>query len=125
MNGNKILVVYNTCGISGKDNSASYIKSLHSILDQDFAGFDLVMSSCLNDSSTRNSVMKALGSSVKYNFIDERHPVNVTFNHTIKKVVEERVNTKATCMLIPVVFSEIKQISSLRYIVYSPRINME
>ena len=89
MSDRKILVVYNTCGISGKDNSASYIKSLQNILEQEFSGFDVVMSSCLNHQHTRSAVMGAIGSSIKYNFIYERHPVNVTFNHTVKRVVEE------------------------------------
>ena len=84
MSDRKILVVYNTCGISGKDNSTSYIRSMNNILEQEFSGFDLVMSSCLNHQDTRNAVMEAIGSSAKYNFIYERHPVNVTFNHTVK-----------------------------------------
>ena len=91
MSDRKILVVYNTCGISGKDNSASYIRSMNNILEQKFSGFDLVMSSCLNHQDTRHAVMEAIGSAAKYNFIYERHPVNVTFNHTVKKVIEEKV----------------------------------
>ena len=90
MSDRKILVVYNTCGISGKDNSASYIRSMSNILEQEFSGFDLVMSSCLNHQDTRHAVMEAIGSAAKYNFIYERHPVNVTFNHTVKKVIEEK-----------------------------------
>lgn len=84
----KILVVYNTCGISGKENSRFYIDSLRSILDQDFNGFDIVMSSCLNSELTRKNVLNEFGSKIKYNFIDEKHPVNVTFNHTVRKTIE-------------------------------------
>ena len=85
----KILVVYNTCGISGKENSSFYIDSLHSILNQEFDGFDVVMSSCLNSDKTRSNVFDIFKNKIKYNFINERHPVNVTFNHSIRKTIEK------------------------------------
>tara|TARA_R110002020_G_scaffold105661_5_gene246300 strand:+ start:241 stop:1215 length:975 start_codon:yes stop_codon:yes gene_type:complete len=84
----KILVVYNTCGISGKDNSSSYIESIKSILRQDFCDFDIVVSSCLNTQLTRDAMRDHFGDRIKYNFINEKHPVNVTFNHSIRKAIE-------------------------------------
>jgi hypothetical protein len=84
----KILVVYNTCGISGKENSKYYINSLKSILSQDFDSFDIVVSSCLNSKLTRQALVSEFSNRVKYNFINEKHPVNVTFNHSIEKTVE-------------------------------------
>lgn len=77
-----ILVVYNTCGISGKENSSVYIKNISSILKQN-CEFDLVISSCLNSDYTINNLKKYFGKNVKYNIIEERHPVNVTFNHSV------------------------------------------
>ena len=88
MSDKKILVVYNTCGVSGKDNSDSYIESISSILNQNLTGFDVVMSSCLNMPSSLEAVRSFFGSKIKYNFINEKHPVNVTFNHSIRKVIE-------------------------------------
>ena len=85
----KILVVYNTCGISGKENSSFYIHSLNSILNQEFDGFDVVISSCLNSNETRLNIFNIFKDRVKYNFINERHPVNVTFNHSVRKTIEK------------------------------------
>lgn len=89
----KILVVYNTCGISGRENSDQYLSSIESVLLQEIGGgndFDLVMSSCLNTEDTMDKVYKAYGKAIHYNLIQERHPVNVTFNHSVDKVVERR-----------------------------------
>jgi|TARA_R100001594_G_scaffold764_3_gene3084 hypothetical protein len=84
----KILVVYNTCGISGKENSDYYAKSIESILEQDFCSFDVVVSSCLNSEETRDKLLSKFSGQVKFNFIDEIHPVNVTFNHSVMKSIE-------------------------------------
>ena len=84
----KILVVYNTCGISGKENSGHYIKSIQSILNQDFDDFDVIVSSCLNSEETRDKLLDKFSGKVKFNFVDEKHPVNVTFNHSVMKSIE-------------------------------------
>lgn len=84
----KILVVYNTCGISGKDNSDSYIESIQSILNQDLDSFDIVVSSCLNSEITINKLLKAFSRRVSFNIINERHPVNVTFNHSVDQMIK-------------------------------------
>ena len=84
----KILVVYNTCGISGKENSDYYVRFIQSIIDQDFDSFDIVVSSCLNSEETRNKLLNKFSGKVKFNFVDERHPVNVTFNHSVMKSIK-------------------------------------
>ena len=84
---NKILVVYNTCGIISNENSESYITSISSILEQQHDKFDVVISSCLNNEYTRAEVKAFFGNKIRYNFINEPHPVNVTFNHTIETSV--------------------------------------
>jgi hypothetical protein len=85
----KILVVYNTCGISGKENSKYYVQSLNSILNQDFDSFDVIVSSCLNSDVTKDNLKKEFTGRVKFNFIEEKHPVNVTFNHSVYKTVQK------------------------------------
>ena len=35
----KLLAVFNTCGISGRENVSSYIASIKNILNQDFDDF--------------------------------------------------------------------------------------
>ena len=80
----KILVVYNTCGISGKENSKDYIISIDSILSQKFDSFDVLVSSCLNSQETIHSIANKFHGKILINNIKEKHPVNVTFNHSIK-----------------------------------------
>jgi len=86
---NKLLVVYNTCGISGRRNVPQYINSLNHILNQDLDGCKVIVSSCLNEHDDRQELINTFGNRLSYNFIDESLPVNVTFNHALLKGVEE------------------------------------
>ena len=47
----KLLIVYNTCGISGRSNIEGYISSLNSILRQDIEDVEVVVSACMNSAS--------------------------------------------------------------------------
>ena len=85
---NKLIVVFNTCGISGREDIHSYIKSIHSILNQNFQNYRIVVSSCLNSSLARNILVNEFGDKVSYNFINDKLPVNITFNHSVQKMVE-------------------------------------
>jgi hypothetical protein len=78
----KLLVVYNTCGILGKDNTDYYIDSLLLMLSQKFDDFHIVISDCCTKPGYRDKLVNIFGEQVSYNFIDDAHPVNVTFNHT-------------------------------------------
>lgn len=87
----KILVVYNTCGISGKENGQQYVDSIESILLQEIGSgddFDVVMSSCMNRPESLERVYDAFGKAIHYNMIEEVHPVNVTFNHSVEEMVK-------------------------------------
>jgi hypothetical protein len=79
---NKILCVYNICGLGGKDNSDHYISCIHSILRQRFDGYRLVISDCLNSIAVRTKLQKEFGAAVSYNWIDQKLTVNQTFNKT-------------------------------------------
>ena len=83
-----ILVVYNTCGLSGKENSASYIKNIQIILDQQFDSFDLVVSCCMVNILTKTMLLNEFEGDVKFNFINETHPVNVTFNQSVIETIK-------------------------------------
>lgn len=80
----KLIIIFNTCGISGKDNSAIYINHINGILNQNFDDFRVVLSSCLNSNQTRNSLLKHFGNKISYSFIDQLLPVNITFNKSIQ-----------------------------------------
>ncbi len=86
---NQLLVVFNTCGISGKENVAHYIDSINSFLLQDFE-LDVVVSACKASRETKDLIESIFGNQVDRNYIEEVLPVNVTFNHTVLEAVKRR-----------------------------------
>lgn len=82
----RICVVYNTCGISGRDNSNYYIHAIRSILAQDHEDKFVVVSACKVSPSIINKLKNEFGDRVAINVIDTVVPVNVSFNHTCKDV---------------------------------------
>jgi hypothetical protein len=85
----RILVVFNTCGISGNEQVANYVKSINSIFEQSYTNFKLVLSSCLNTPATLQKLHEQFGNKLSYVVVNEVHPVNVTFNFAIQKMVEQ------------------------------------
>ena len=85
----KLCIVFNICGISGRENVNYYISSIKSILNQEFDDFRIVISSCLSSPFVIETLLKEFGDSVSYNFINEVLPVNITFNQTAIKFTEE------------------------------------
>lgn len=84
----KIAVIFNTCGISGRENYINYISSIESFLNQNFLDFRVIVSSCFNSLFVRKTLMKHFGNRISYNFIDHMLPVNITFNKTAQVVTE-------------------------------------
>ena len=80
---NKLLVIFNICGISGNENIGHYIKVIHQILNQDFDSYNIVLSSCMSSASTIDAIQKEFGDTISYNFINEVLPVLVTFNLSV------------------------------------------
>jgi hypothetical protein len=85
----KLLVIYNTCGISGRFNFDHYRDSLHSILRQDLDGIEVALSSCLNNEGEIFMLKEEFGDRISYNTINQKLPVSVTFNHTVEKCREK------------------------------------
>ena len=52
----KYLIVYNICGISGKDNTDYYIEAIKTITEQTYKDYNLIVSSCLNTKEQINKV---------------------------------------------------------------------
>jgi hypothetical protein len=88
MKDRKILVVYNTCGIRG-DNTNWYIECLESILNQNFSGFRVVLSSCLNSKECIAEIVKKFRNTISYCIHSEPHTVNMTFNKAVQDTVAE------------------------------------
>jgi len=83
----KLLVVYNTCGIK-RDNTDWYIKCINSLLDQDFDGYKIVLSSCLNSPACFKKIYNTFGNKISYCYHAEPHTVNITFNKTVQECVK-------------------------------------
>ena len=86
---NKLLVVYNICGFSRREPVDWYIDCLKNILNQDFEDCRLVVSSCGNNMETIKKLLGTFGNQISYNFINDRITVNMSFNHTVRRCVEE------------------------------------
>lgn len=84
----KLLVFFNTCGISGREHVELYKKCIRAILDQEGEGFRIVLSSCLNTKGVRESIATEFKDRISYNFIDTLCPVNISFNHSVMKAVD-------------------------------------
>jgi hypothetical protein len=84
----KLAVIFNTCGVSRRENVSHYISAINSILSQDFDNFHVVLSSCLNSPAVQNEMREEFGDRISYNFVNELVPVPVSFNHSIEKYVE-------------------------------------
>ena len=85
---NKLIVFYNTCGISGREYVDLYKKCIYAMLNQDLDGVRIVFSSCLNSKQTRLAIMNEFNDRISYNIIDTLVPVNISFNHSVIKAVE-------------------------------------
>ena len=85
----KLLVVYNTCGLSNRSNIGPYLQSLQSILQQDFDDFEVALSACMNAPVDIELIRSQLLDAISYNEIKEVVPVNISFNHTVLKCVEK------------------------------------
>ena len=85
---NKVLVVFNTCGISGRENVNHYVEAIKGIVDQKFDGFRVAISSCKNSPESIQHLRQNFGNSITYNLIKDAVPVNVSFNHTVRKNVD-------------------------------------
>ena len=86
---NKLLVVYNTCGFLGREPVDWYIDCIKNILNQDFDGHRIVISSCGNRIDTIKKLLSTFGNQISYNLINDRITVNQSFNHTVAKCVKE------------------------------------
>jgi len=77
----KLVTVFNTCGLSGRENVNQYISGLRSLLKQERVDQRVIWSSCCNKPSDWDRVMEVFGSQISYYFTEDVRTVNMTFNH--------------------------------------------
>lgn len=85
MNNDRYLVIYNTCELKG-NNLWWYINCLQNLLRQDYSNFQIAVSGCKLTQATKVGLRQAFKDKIWFNFIDDLHTVNVTFNHTAKVI---------------------------------------
>jgi len=83
---NKVLLVYNTCGIRG-DNTEHYIKCIKTLLKQKFDGFKIVLSSCKNSTECIKQLYAEFKNEISYCLTRDLYTVNITFNNAVRKSV--------------------------------------
>tara|TARA_R100000030_G_scaffold18556_1_gene12858 strand:+ start:19489 stop:20532 length:1044 start_codon:yes stop_codon:yes gene_type:complete len=88
MKNRKMLVVYNTCGIK-REAPDWYIECIRNLLDQDFDGFHVAISCCMNSKECIKKLYKEFGSKISYCLYPEKHVVQTTFNKTVLEVVNK------------------------------------
>ncbi|MEK6878868.1 MAG: hypothetical protein AABY22_04635 [Nanoarchaeota archaeon] len=89
---NKLLIIYNICGLNCPDDMSrydSYCQSIGSIINQDFSDHRLCISSCCNSVKLRSHLQNKYNLSCDFYFNYESVPVNITLNHSIQKCVEK------------------------------------
>jgi hypothetical protein len=85
----KLLAVYNICGINGGAQTDLYISRLRSMLDQDLDGVQVALSSCMSSPEQIQDIRKEFGDRLVYNSIHEVLPISVTFNHTVQQCIKK------------------------------------
>lgn len=85
----RLLSVYNICNIGNQGNVPYYIDSLRSLLSQDFDGeHKVAVSGCMVLDGTQRGLEGIFGQNLTYNFIEEPHPLSITFNDTVNQCVK-------------------------------------
>jgi hypothetical protein len=84
-----LLVIYNACGLSGKENSSSYIQHIETILAQDLEDKKIVFSGCYISPETFHNVSDWFRDRISYCLTNEELAVNQSFNLAVQKSVEE------------------------------------
>lgn len=78
----EIIAIFNTAGVSGKENAQFYIGAIHALLNQKDVDCRVVLSSWRNSDKDRDILMAEFKDRISYNFIDDHAPVSITFNHS-------------------------------------------
>jgi hypothetical protein len=85
-----ILVIYNICGLK-YDNISMWLNHLKDIAEQKYSNFTLAVSGCIVSERSKRILedFKTQYPNIVLNFIEDKLPVNVTFNHTAQVCTEQ------------------------------------
>lgn len=81
----RCLIIYNICGLSGKDNYTVYREALRLILMQNGIGTEdeVIVSGCMVQEHVKKKMIDEYGKRCHFLWIDESLPLNVTFNKAV------------------------------------------
>tara|TARA_R110000851_G_scaffold333049_2_gene510890 strand:+ start:1153 stop:2151 length:999 start_codon:yes stop_codon:yes gene_type:complete len=99
MGKNRILVVYNTCGLSIEPDERHWIKEIEMLLAQSMPGVHIVHSDCGTSAEKRSVVKDYFGTKISYYHTPEGLPVQQTCNHAIKNVIKQKGRFEFYCYL--------------------------
>ncbi len=80
-----IIVIYNTCGLSGRNNTYYWVNAVSNLLQQDYSDMKVVISDCCSPKSWRNEIISVLGDEIDLVCYDDVLPLNRTVNLTARK----------------------------------------
>ena len=91
MSKNTTLVVYNTCGLSKKNNWQWYEECIDNLFQQDLQNYVVAVSDCMGLDIVRNNLKSKYGNKINFflNEINEIYTVNTTFNMTVRKAIKK------------------------------------
>ena len=90
MEKNRLLIVYNICGISGKDNIKYYMPAIQALLNNARDGDTVLISGCMTDPKHKHILRSHFGNNVEYVWTDEVRTISFTFNRAVREVVDRR-----------------------------------
>ena len=91
MSNNRVLVVYNICGIK-RDNTDKYPVFLSNIIEQKFDGEVVVVVSACKPHERTIPTLSKMFPQFDYNAIHDAHPVNITCNYSALEAIKRNTN---------------------------------
>lgn len=88
---NKLLIIFNSCGVSGLETLEYYKEALDSVYAQEGVSFDITVASCLHKEEERKALQAAYPQLDIY-CIDQKLPIHAAFNHAILETLKHRPN---------------------------------
>lgn len=86
---NRLLLVFNCCGLRGLERIDRYLAHLRAWLDQDLDGVKICVKGTLSTPGCKRVLTRKLGNKVSWLWIEDLVPVNVGFNRAVDLMVIE------------------------------------
>lgn len=84
-----LMIIYNTCGLSKRENSSFYIKHINSIMNQNLQDKKIIFSGCLISTETFEKVHAEFKGKIGYCLTNENLAVNQSFNLAVLSGIQE------------------------------------